>query len=88
MRSPRNRKRNEKVKLGTEKIDWPNKQAPVRGGGDGRINVGYIGATGADGGQSLSLGKIRIDGDLGRIRAGELGSDYGVVSLTVDSMGA
>lgn len=51
--------------------------------GNGFVNVGYIDSTGAD------LGKVSIDGDLGRIDAGLPGSHKPAVkSLTVRSMGA
>src|SRR5262245_49144819 len=53
--------------------------------GDGRANVGYIDATNSNGGTDLSLGFIRINGDLGRIDAGAGG--LAIRGLTVQSMG-
>ena len=52
-------------------------------GGDGFVNVGYINATDAD------LGRVVVDGDLGRIDAGDhLLSTRGLNLLEVKSMGA
>ena len=51
------------------------------GGGDGFANVGYINASGID------LGAVRVDGDLGRIDAGDVSPATGVTSLTVQSLG-
>jgi hypothetical protein len=58
-------------------------------GGDGRVNVGYIDATGATGeGLPLDLGAIVIKGDLGRIDAGfAFAAGSAVRGLTVQSMG-
>lgn len=50
-------------------------------GGDGFANVGFINAEGA------ALGKVKIDGDLGKILAGNLNSKVGLKSLEVQSMG-
>ncbi len=41
-------------------------------GGDGRVNVGYLDATGNDGGNHVDLGKVTIAGDLGRFSGGDL----------------
>lgn len=50
--------------------------------GDGAVNVEYINAAGID------LGAVKLDGDLGRIDAGDATlSDGSVKSLTVGSMG-
>lgn len=52
------------------------------GGGDGQAAVGHIDATNVD------LGKVSINGDLGRIVAGDTASaTAGVVSLSVASLG-
>lgn len=52
------------------------------GGGDGHVAVGHIDATNVD------LGKVSINGDLGRIVAGDTTSaTAGVVSLSVASLG-
>ena len=50
-------------------------------GGDGRVNVGRIDATGVD------LGKVSVEGDLGSIAAGDANLTAGLTSLTVLSMG-
>ena len=54
------------------------KRAP---GGDGKVNVGFIDATGVD------LGNVIVGGDLGRIDAGGAVNDLGLKSLTVGSFG-
>jgi hypothetical protein len=52
-------------------------------GGDGLVNVGFIDASGTD------LGAVTVDGDLGRIEAGDTnGATAGLRSLTVQSLGA
>jgi hypothetical protein len=57
------------------------KRSPVRGG-DGFANVGQIDATGID------LGPVMIDGDLGRILAGDsTTATTGLKGLTVHSLG-
>jgi len=55
--------------------------AVQKDGGNGLADVGFIKAAG------VSLGKIVIDGDLGKITAGGSALRVGVVSLTVDSIG-
>jgi hypothetical protein len=56
---------------------------PVKGKGDGFVNIGRIDATGID------LGKVTVDGDLGQIDAGDgADDDLGLASLTVHSLGA
>lgn len=51
-------------------------------GGDGFVNVGYIDATGVD------LGVVRIDGDLGRIDAGDgINNATALKELIVHSLG-
>ena len=51
-------------------------------GGDGRVNVGYINALGRD------LGAVLVDGDLGRIEAGDPAAPARACkSLTVQSLG-
>ncbi len=56
------------------------------GTGDGLVDVGYVKATlGATNG--IVLGKVLIEGDLGRIDAGSALKPMGVKSLTVNSMG-
>ncbi|MES2598031.1 MAG: DUF4394 domain-containing protein [Verrucomicrobiota bacterium] len=56
---------------------------PVAGRGDSFANIGHINATGVD------LGKVSVNGDLGRIDAGQTGNATpGLASLTVQSMGA
>jgi hypothetical protein len=55
---------------------------------DGLANIGYIDATGLDGGSSLNLGKVKIVGDLGRIEVGTGSATAAAIkSLTVASMG-
>ena len=49
-------------------------------GGDGKVNVGFLDATGVD------LGKVTISGDLGRIVAGDTVNDLALKSLTVGSL--
>jgi len=57
--------------------------AVPEGGGNGSVNVGYLNATGID------LGKVTIDGDLGRIDAGDaVLSTAGTKRLEAGSMGA
>ena len=57
-------------------------------GGDGLVNVGYLDATGANGGDSLDLGNVVISGDLGAIVAGDgVAGTAAVKSLSVGSMG-
>src|SRR5262245_25215045 len=51
--------------------------------GDSRANVGYIDASNSNGGTDLSLGFVRINGDLGRIDAGTGG--LAIRGLTVQS---
>ena len=56
------------------------------GAGDGLVDVGYVKATlGATNG--IVLGKVLIEGDLGRIDAGTALKPVGVKSLVVNSMG-
>ncbi|MDB6174102.1 MAG: hypothetical protein JWL59_3413 [Chthoniobacteraceae bacterium] len=56
--------------------------ADYRLGGDGIVNVGYIDAAGID------FGRVRIDGDLGRIDAGDSATPHrGLGSLKAGSMG-
>ncbi len=50
-------------------------------GGDGLVRVGHINSAGSD------LGTVLVDGDLGRISAGDIAVDPAVKSLTVQSMG-
>lgn len=50
-------------------------------GGDGRVNVGYIDATGNDGGNHVDLGKVTIAGDLGRFSGGDLVQSTPAVKL-------
>jgi hypothetical protein len=50
-------------------------------GGDGVAHVGYIDSTG------IPLGRVNIDGDLGRIDCGAVGTDVGLASLRVASIG-
>lgn len=55
---------------------------PYGGFGDGRVNVGYIDASGLD------LGTVLVDGDLARITVGDTNYGNGAMkSLTVHSMG-
>ena len=55
----------------------------ARHGGNGMVNLGFLDATGID------LGRVRIDGDLGRIEAGDADpATAGIGSLSVKSMGA
>ena len=57
-------------------------------GGDGRVNVGYIDATGNDGGNHVDLGKVTIAGDLGRFSGGDLTpTTPAVKSLSLHSFG-
>jgi hypothetical protein len=57
--------------------------AVAGGAGNGSVNVGYLNATGID------LGKVTIDGDLGRIDAGDaILTTPGTKRLEVGSMGA
>jgi hypothetical protein len=57
-------------------------------GGDGRVNIGCIDATSTDGGTSLDLGNVTIDGDLVSIDAGDaVPATPAIGSLTVQSMG-
>ncbi len=51
------------------------------GGGDGKVNIGAINATGSD------LKSVTIPGDLGRILCGDAKPDPALGKLTVDSMG-
>lgn len=55
--------------------------AVQKDGGNGLADVGFIKASG------VSLGKIAVDGDLGKITAGGSALRVGIVSLTVDSIG-
>ena len=57
--------------------------------GDGRVNVGYIDASGLfNGGTNLDLGKIVVKGDLGQIDAGSASDpSSGIKSLSVGSLG-
>jgi hypothetical protein len=56
-------------------------------GGDGLVNVGYIDATAADDGAAADLSAISIEGDLGRIVAGDATlTTLAVKSLSVGSM--
>ncbi|MES2568925.1 MAG: hypothetical protein V4710_02590, partial [Verrucomicrobiota bacterium] len=56
--------------------------AKAASGGPGSADIGFIDARGVD------LGKVRVDGDLGRILAGDDNSATpGLKSLVVDSMG-
>ncbi|MGB8169023.1 MAG: integrin alpha [Chthoniobacteraceae bacterium] len=50
-------------------------------GGDGKVNVGFIDATGVD------LGKVTVSGDLGRIVSGDADTGLALKSLTVGSLG-
>lgn len=57
-------------------------------GGDGRVNIGYIDATGTDDGTALDLGAVKVPGDLGRIVAGDAdASTRALGKLTVQSLG-
>jgi hypothetical protein len=57
--------------------------AELTGVGNGIVNVGYLNATGID------LGKVTIDGDLGRLDAGNSDlTTFGVKRIEVGSMGA
>ncbi|MEA3187345.1 MAG: hypothetical protein QOD99_1175, partial [Chthoniobacter sp.] len=51
------------------------------GAGDGKVNIGYVNATGRD------LKAVTIPGDLGQIDCGDSKSDPGLGKLTLDSMG-
>ena len=56
--------------------------------GDGFVGVGLIDAAGSNGGISINLGKVTIDGDLSEIRAGTGSFTVPAVkSLTVQSLG-
>jgi hypothetical protein len=58
---------------------------PAGGKGNGFTEIGFINATGLD------LGKVVVDGDLGRISAGDNNTEPtspAIVSLTVHSLGA
>ncbi|MGB8168575.1 MAG: hypothetical protein WCF18_13845, partial [Chthoniobacteraceae bacterium] len=56
-------------------------------GGDGVTAVGFIDASTSGGGAALDLGKITIDGDLGRILAGTGAAATSVKTLAVGSLG-
>jgi hypothetical protein len=57
-------------------------------GGDGLVNIGVIDATGVDGGTSLDLGTVTIDGDLTSVDAGDADTATPAIkSLTAQSMG-
>jgi len=53
----------------------------VSAGGNDFVNVGFVDATGID------LGVVKIDGDLGRIVAGDVDAKAGLGGLTVQSLG-
>lgn len=55
----------------------------VRGpqGGDGRVNIGHLNSAGND------LGVVVIDGDLGKVNAGDLIGTAAIKSITVGSLG-
>ena len=57
------------------------------GNGDGFVNVGYIKSAHGEL-TGTSLGKVVVDGDLGRIDAGDYKRAVAISSLTVQSMGA
>lgn len=60
----------------------------TQAGGDGFVNVGRIDASDIDGGTAIDLGSVKIDGDLGRINAGDSNiADAAMKSLAVQSMG-
>ena len=69
--------------LGTD-LTVTAKRGPV---GDGVTAVGFIDASAAGGGAALDLGKVTIDGDLGRILAGTSATLPSVKALTVGSIG-
>jgi len=57
-------------------------------GGDGLVNIGVIDATGVDGGTSIDLGNVTIDGDLTSVDAGDADTATPAIkSLTAQSMG-
>ncbi|HEX8313028.1 MAG TPA: hypothetical protein VF614_17015, partial [Chthoniobacteraceae bacterium] len=57
--------------------------AEQQGSGDGFVDIGFIN------GRNRDLGTIEIDGDLGRIAAGQLtGAQLGMQALIVNSIGA
>jgi hypothetical protein len=56
-------------------------RSPITGG-DGFAHVGYI-----DAATGIPLGAVNIDGDLGRIKCGAAGSNVGLTSLRVASIG-
>lgn len=61
----------------------PNSRAITQDFGDGQVNVGSID------GASIDLGNVTIDGNLGKITAGDTKtSNGGLRSLTVESLGA
>ncbi len=60
---------------------------PLNGLGDGLVDVGFIKAT-QSAINGITLGKILIEGDLGRIEAGTALKALGVQSLIVNSLGA
>ncbi|WP_146855568.1 DUF4394 domain-containing protein, partial [Brevifollis gellanilyticus] len=76
------------LNLGDDGQEWARANititaVPVAGKGDSFANIGHINASGVD------LGKVSINGDLGRIDAGQMGNAIpGLASLTVQSMGA
>jgi hypothetical protein len=51
------------------------------GGGDGKVNLGFLNASDVD------LGKVTVGGDLGGIFAGDGTADGAITSLTVGSIG-
>jgi hypothetical protein len=58
------------------------------GNGDGLVHVGFIDATGGADGDALDLGAVTIDGDLGRIIAGDAATTTpGVALLAAQSLG-
>lgn len=71
--------------LGNTDFDGANitisaKRGPL--GGDGFVNLGFLDAAGID------LGKVTVDGDLGRISVGDIApADNSLTSLTVKSLG-
>jgi hypothetical protein len=61
----------------------------IETGGNGAVNVGYVDATDVDGGTSLVLGKVVVEGDLGRISAKAADNTGAAIqSLAVQSFGA
>ena len=57
-------------------------------GGDGLVNVGFIDATGTNGGTSLDLGTVTVRGNVDAIDAGDgVSATPGMVALNVYSLG-